>query len=95
MQKKLYVLISNKLNPIYGCVQAGHGVAQWLLDNPKQNWNNQYLIYLTADLSEWLKRLTILEKEFSTFHEPDLDGELTAIAVTDSGKLFKNLKLVS
>jgi hypothetical protein len=33
MQKKLYVLISNDLDPIYGCVQGGHAVAQWLLDN--------------------------------------------------------------
>lgn len=51
--EKLYVLISKKLNPIYGCVQGGHAVAQWMLEHPNQTWNNQYLIYLHADVEEW------------------------------------------
>lgn len=49
-QKKLYVLIGKELNPVYGCVQGGHAVAQYLLEHPKQNWNNQYLIYLYANI---------------------------------------------
>ena len=31
--KKLYVLIDEKLEKVYGCVQGGHAVAQWLIDN--------------------------------------------------------------
>jgi len=29
--KKLYVLLRTDLNPFYAMVQAGHGVAEWLL----------------------------------------------------------------
>jgi hypothetical protein len=47
--KRLYVLVNKRLSPVYGCVQGGHAVAQWLLDNPGQTWNNNFLIYLYAD----------------------------------------------
>lgn len=46
--KRLYVLIDRTLNPIYGCVQGGHAVAQYMLEH--SNWNNEYLIYLYADI---------------------------------------------
>ena len=35
------------------------------------------------------------EVVFSEFHEPDLDGKLTAIAVVNDGSMFKKLKKVS
>lgn len=92
MQRRLYVLISNKLEPIYGCVQGGHAVAQWLLDNKdSQTWNNQYLIYLSADIEKWKLKLEIKEISFSYFKEPDLDNELTAIAVETSSEIFQKL----
>ena len=31
--KRLYVLIDKKLNPIYGCVQGGHAVVQYMLEH--------------------------------------------------------------
>lgn len=31
--KRLYVLVDKKLNPIYGCVQGGHAVAQYMLEH--------------------------------------------------------------
>lgn len=92
--QRLYVLISNKLDPIYGCVQGGHAVAEWLLSNPNQDWNNNYLIYVSADLSKWKERLDILEIKYTEFREPDLDYETTAIAVLNNDKLFKKLKLI-
>ena len=83
---KLYVLVSKDLSPIYACVQGGHGVAQWLLDNKDtQTWNNNYLIYLSADLEKWIVKLTLKGLKFSTFREHDLDNKLTAIAITDDG----------
>ena len=94
IQKRLYVLISNNLSPVYGCVQGGHAVAQYLLEHPKQTWNNQYLIYLYANLNTWKRRLDIMGLDYSAFREPDLNNDLTAIAVEDEGKMFKNLKLV-
>ena len=93
-QKRLYVLISNNLSPVYGCVQGGHAVAQYLLDHPKQKWNNEYLIYLYANLDTWKRRLDMIGLDYSSFKEPDLNNALTAIAVEDEGKMFKNLKLV-
>ena len=95
MQERLYVLIDQNLNPIYGCVQGGHAVAQWIIDHPNQKWNNQYLIYLSANITEWKEKLNLLNRDFFFFLEPDLNNKATAIAITDSGKLFKNLKLIS
>ena len=34
--KRLYVLINQNLSPVYGAVQGGHAVAQYLLDYPEQ-----------------------------------------------------------
>lgn len=93
-QKRLYVLISNQLSPVYGCVQGGHAVAQYLLDHPDQQWNNQYLIYVYADVEKWKKRLDFYHIDYSLFNEPDLNNQLTALAVEDDGRMFKNLKLV-
>lgn len=91
--KRLYVLIDESLDPIYGCVQGGHAVAQWLLDHPNQKWNNSYLIYVYANLEKWKNKL--FGFDFSEFHEPDLDNKLTAIAIESEKRFFKNLKLVS
>lgn len=82
--KRLYVLIDQKLD----------AVAQWLLEHPKQDWNNNYLIYLYADLDKWKVRLDLVNKDYSSFYEPDLGNQLTAIALQDDGRMFKKLKLV-
>lgn len=92
--QRLYVLIDNKLDSIYGCVQGGHVVAQWLLNHPNQNWNNSYLIYVSADISKWKERLDILEIDYTEFREPDLNNQVTALAILNNDKIFKNLKLV-
>ena len=92
--KRLYVLINKDLDPIYGCVQGGHVVAQWLLEHPGQDWNNSYLIYLQADIQKWKSRLEYLGIDYTQFQEPDLDGQTTSLAVLGNEKLFKNLKLI-
>ena len=93
--KKLYVLIDEKLEKVYGCVQGGHAVAQWLLDNQgNQDWNNQYLIYLSADIEKWIFKLENKNLNFSIFYEPDLDNRATALAIECDGSLFRNLKLM-
>lgn len=91
--KRLYVLIDKTLNPIYGCVQGGHAVAQYMLEH--SNWNNEYLIYLHADIERWTEKLSLLGKDFSIFKEPDLNNQITAIATVDDGSLFKKLNVVS
>lgn len=92
--KRLYVLIDKNLDPVYGCVQGGHAVAQWLLEHPEQKWNNSYLIYLNADIEKWNNTLIYKGIDFSRFYEPDLGGRCTAIAAESDGRIFKNLKLV-
>ena len=92
--QRLYVLISNKLDSIYGCVQGGHAVAQWLLDHPQQDWNNNYLIYVVADIPKWKERLDIFGMDYTEFKEPDLNNQTTALAVLNNDKMFKNLKLI-
>ena len=92
--KRLYVLVNKRLRPVYGCVQGGHAVAQWMINNPNQDWNNSYLIYVSADISKWKERLNILEIDYTEFREPDLNNQVTALAILNNDKIFKNLKLV-
>lgn len=93
--KRLYILVSKNLGPVYGCVQGGHAVAQWLLDNKNtQTWNNNYLIYVYADIEQWIYKLNLKDLNYSVFYEPDLDNVPTAIAIESDGSLFKNLKKV-
>lgn len=92
--QRLYVLIDNNLDSIYGCVQGGHVVAQWLLNHPNQDWNNSYLIYVSADISKWKEKLDILEVDYTEFREPDLNNQITALAVLNNDRMFKNLKLI-
>ena len=92
--QRLYVLIDNNLDSIYGCVQGGHVVAQWLLNHPNQDWNNSYLIYVSADISKWKEKLDILEVDYTEFREPDLNNQVTALAILNNDKMFKNLRLI-
>ena len=92
--QRLYVLISNKLDSIYGCVQGGHAVAEWLLTHPNQKWNNNYLIYVSADVDKWKSRLNIMNVDYTEFKEQDLDYQTTALAVLNNDKMFKKLKLI-
>jgi len=68
-------------------------VAQWLLEHDT-GWKNNYLIYLYADVDEWLEKLNRSKIDYSIFREPDLANKITAIAVENDGELFKKLQLV-
>lgn len=93
--KRLYVIIDESLNPVYGCVQGGHAVAQYLIEYGKEEWNNEYLIYLYGNTEYWREVLEMKGMKFVSFYEPDLDYKLTALAVVNNGNLFKKLKIVS
>jgi len=95
---KLFVLIRNDLKPSYQAVQAGHAVAQWMLDNKDQKWNNQTLVYLQVPdmdhLEVWASKLNSKAISFSQFNEPDINNQVTALACyTDKG-IFDKLKLM-
>ena len=93
-KNKLYVLIDESLDTVYGCVQGGHAVAQWLIEH-KQGWNNEYLIYLSADVKKWKNKLSLFGIDYTEFKEPDLDNKTTSLAVLGHDSLFKKLKLIS
>ena len=96
INRKLYVLVEKTLRPVYGCVQGGHAVAQWMIEHPNsREWHNDYLIYLSADISKWKRKLEFLEVNYTEFKEPDLDNQTTALAVFGHEELFKNLKVVT
>jgi len=88
------VIIDESLEPVYGCVQGGHAVAQYLLENPDSKWRNNYLIYLKDNLERLVVKLRMRGIEYTEFREPDLDGKMTAIAVLDNRKVFQRLKLM-
>lgn len=97
MKNKLYILIDKNLDPIYGAVQGGHCACEWLIDHGQNKWSNEYLIYLKADL-EYIKD-ELMNCNYSEFFEPDLDNQLTAIAIHESDmtdrlkRKIKKLKL--
>lgn len=95
MKRKLYVVIRNDLDLAYQGVQGGHAVAQWLLENPDQTWNNHYLIYCEVDnLNRFKYKLNLKNIKFSEFIEPDMDYQATAVAFQTTEKWVEKLKLM-
>lgn len=100
MKTKMYIITRRDLTTKYAGVQAGHALAQYMLDNPTQakEWNNKTLIYLSVScedaLKAWGEKLDGLGIKWTGFREPDIDNELTAIATYGNGELYKELKLL-
>ena len=94
MKNKLYILIDKNLDPIYGGVQGGHAIAEWLIEHGQVKWNNEYLIYLKADLEDIVNNYLKYHEaiNISYFHEPDLDNKLTTIAIHKSDIIGERLK---
>ena len=92
---KLIVVTRKDLNPGYQIAQAGHALAQFMLEHPEQanQWNNNYLICLSVEDENQLNNLS--EKvqahgiPMSYFLEPDIGNELTAIAFEGTEKASK------
>ena len=96
LKRKLYVLVEKTLRPVYGCVQGGHAVAQWMIEHPNsKEWHNDYLIYLSADVNKWKRKLDLLGIDYTEFREPDLEFKTTALAVFGHENVFRNLKVVT
>ena len=96
--KKLYVLVRKDLPFPYRAVQAGHAVAQWMLQYGQMNeWENGTLIYLDVeneqDLILWTQKLDYKGIKWAGFREPDIGDQITAIACLTDNKIFSNLKL--
>ena len=90
------------MSPGLQMAQTCHALAQFMLDHPEQAnaWNNNIIVCLsTADenqLNNLLKKLGMHDIRASSFLEPDIGYELTAIAFEGSdktNKLTSNLPL--
>lgn len=96
----LFILIRNDLkSESYKAVQAGHAVAQFMMDHPSSDWKNSYLIYVTVDneqeLRRWEFKLRLKGLATTSFFEPDLGDQMTALAChTSDRKTFGKLKLL-
>lgn len=98
MMKKLYVVVRKDLSVSQMAVQAGHALAQYLLDSHPPDWKNETLIYLgvkNLGQLEMLKfKLSNNDIKFVEFCEPDLNDEVTAIASDQDCKFFEKLDLI-
>lgn len=77
MSLKMYVLIWDQMDEAQQAVQAGHALAQFGLEHPREfkAWqeNGNVLIYLNVrDIAYWETVLEDGEFTYSKFHEPEL-----------------------
>lgn len=60
-------------------------------------WNNQTIVFLYVNdeksLYKCKDKIIYSDKTISTFNEPDISNQLTAICCYDTGEIFKTLKL--
>ena len=96
---KMYCIIRKDMKPSYQACQGGHAIAEYFIEHGKhETWDNGTMIYLKAKSeSHLLKIKDELEKDgikHSTFIEPDIGHEHTALACIDTGERFKKLSLL-
>lgn len=102
--KHLYVVTRKDLTPGYQGVQGMHALAEFSLKFPdlylKWYKESNYLCFLSVWDENELKRLARkamdLGVKVTPFHEPDVNFEMTAIALevgVKSQRLVKKLKL--
>ena len=103
--QKLRVITRRDLPTGYQAVQSGHAGIQFQQEHRRiaKRWytKSNYLIFLTVSNEQELERLISLADgsglKVSVFREPDLNNEITAIAIEPSSvsdELTKNLKLL-
>lgn len=98
MQHKLYVITRGDLPSNIKAVQAGHALAQCLLDGKHGAWDNGTLVYLEvkneAKLYALKDRLDLAEIPYSMFKEEDMNFELTALAAYPQSNILRRLSLM-
>lgn len=89
MGDKLYVVTRSDLSPGYQGVQSQHAVLQFMFEHPDRasEWftNSNYLAWLSVSDEVELMRLVTAARDlglkWSVFREPDVGGQITAIAI--------------
>lgn len=98
------MITRSDLEPGYQAVQSGHAAIQYVFEHPEcaKNWfeNSNYLGFLSVtneqELISLAERAAEKDIKFSVFREPDIDNQITAIALepgNKSKKLCCSLKL--
>ena len=101
---KLYVITRRDLSPGYQAVQSMHALRQFTAEHPDvdKQWYevSNYLGLLSVASEQELNSLIDKARDFdiplSIFREPDIDNQITAIAIAPgsrSKKLVSNLQL--
>lgn len=95
--EKLYIIVRNDISPGLQCAQACHAQHAFAQAHPQLigNWKGNLVVLQVSNEEDLQYQLTELDG-FPTawFFEPDLDGELTAIAVAgDAERLLSSLSL--
>lgn len=95
---KLYIITRRDLDPGYQGVQGQHAAIEFIMQYPEisNHWHqvSNYLGFLSVDNEQ--KLICLFEKAkalgiaCSMFKEPDIDNEVTAIAL-EPGELSKKL----
>ena len=104
MGDKLYLVTRQDIAPGYQAVQSCHVMRQFTADHPDRDgeWftSSNYLALLSVADEAELMRLIVAAKDhgirWSAFREPDVGGQITAIALEPHAKtaeLCKGLPL--
>jgi hypothetical protein len=104
MGDKLYLVTRADISPGYQAVQSCHAIRQFVSEHPDVDscWfkDSNYLALLSVDDEIELMRLLVSAHDVglktSAFHEPDVGGKITAIAIEPHPKtveICKNLPL--
>jgi hypothetical protein len=93
---KLFVVVRLDLSHSQRAVQAGHALAEYMLNSPR--WQNSTLIYLgvkgLTQLEHLKLKLDYNDIKYVEFKEPDLDNQTTAIASDEDSAIFEKLNLL-
>lgn len=96
-QSKLITITRRDIPAGYQAVQAANAAIDFQHKHPEiaKQWNSisNYLVFLSVasekDLYKYLDRFTSKGLKFTPFFEPDIDNQLTAVAVEPTEKARK------
>lgn len=97
---KLFVVTRRDISPGYQGVQSQHALRQFTADHPERDaeWfkASNYLAWLSVEDEVELMRLVAAAKDhglkWSAFREPDVGGQITAIAIEPHPKTIEICK---
>jgi hypothetical protein len=100
MGDKLYLITRADISPGYQAVQSCHALRQFVADHPNVDaeWfkASNYLALLSVDSEVELMRIIVAASDakvrWSAFREPDVGGQITAIALEPSPKSLELCK---